>query len=148
MYHSEITRILRKIPFFSSLFLILFQLTWFCCCEWGITSLYTLVVFLASLDVTTLTRLSPRFVINWVQIEFMHRHTIDCTNCIHINVFIVFCILYCSRSTSWLEIPVYRCCIWSSEEKLFEHQHGTYRRHLKKNSNFLQSLCNSACRDW
>ena len=62
-----------------------------------------------------LTRFSPRFIINRVQIKLMYRHSIDSTNSIHVNVLVVFAngcsVLCCSSGSSWLEIPVDRWCI-------------------------------------
>jgi len=62
-----------------------------------------------------LTRFSPGFIVNRVQIKLMYGHSIDCTNSIHVNVLVVFAdgcsVLCCSSGSSWLEIPVDRWCI-------------------------------------
>lgn len=69
-----------------------------------------------------LTRLSPRFIINRVQIKLMHRNSIDCPNGININVLVVlsssYSVLCSSRYTSCFKIPVDRGCIRSPEKRL------------------------------
>lgn len=69
-----------------------------------------------------LTRLSPRFIVNRVQIKLMHRNSIDCPNGININVLVVlsssYSVLCSSRYTSCFKIPVDRGCIRSPEKRL------------------------------
>ena len=72
-----------------------------------------------------LTRLSPRFIVNRVQIKFMNRDSIDCSNSIDINVLIVFCscysVLSSSRYTPCFKIPVDRRCIRGTVKRTLDY---------------------------
>ena len=96
-----------------------------------------------------LTRFSPGFIINRVQIKLMYRHSIDSTNSIHINVLVVFangCSVLCrSSGSSWLEIPVNRWCIRCTN-KLMTSNTLRYKKAASNNSQAItvERACTTA----
>ena len=89
-----------------------------------------------------LTRFSPRFIINRVQIKLMYRHSIDSTNSIHVNVLVVFAngcsVLCCSSGSSWLEIPVDRWCIRCTNKLMTSNTLRYKKVAISNNSHQLQ----------
>ena len=96
-----------------------------------------------------LTRFSPGFIINRVQIKLMYRHSIDSTNSIHVNVLVVFAdgcsVLCCSSGSSWLEIPVDRWCIRCTN-KLMTSNTLRYKKAASNNSQAItvERACTTA----
>lgn len=90
-----------------------------------------------------LTRFSPRFIINGVQIKFMNRDSIDSPNSINVNMLVVFCSSYSvfsSGGSPCFKIPVDRGCIWGPAKRILDCRQLLSGRYSGDRINFLQMM--------